>query len=189
MIRLALRSFPLVLALAITGCANIKIDATGASPATVEKLRAASLAPTQVGAFKLAAGKDPAMDTTLSGLRGSTLGPAKGSWSQLLKDTLVAELTASGLHDSASRSIIEGQLTESMVDAAIGTGQARLAARFTVANGGRVLYDKEVEGHKKVSIQRSTFVIDKSGKLRHALYAVHAHGHADEILNLIKEMK
>ncbi len=52
-----------------------------------------------------------------------------------------------------------------------------------------VLYDKEVEGHKKVSIQRSTFVIDKSGKLRHALYAVHAHGHADEILNLIKEIK
>lgn len=52
-----------------------------------------------------------------------------------------------------------------------------------------VLYDKEVDGHKKVSIQRSTFVIDKSGKLRHALYAVHAHGHADEILKLIKEMK
>jgi thioredoxin-dependent peroxiredoxin len=52
-----------------------------------------------------------------------------------------------------------------------------------------VLYDKEVEGHKKVSIQRSTFVIDKQGKLRHALYGVHAHGHASEILNLIKEMK
>jgi thioredoxin-dependent peroxiredoxin len=52
-----------------------------------------------------------------------------------------------------------------------------------------VLYDKEVDGHKKVSIQRSTFVIDKSGKLRHAQYAVHVHGHADEILKLIKEMK
>ena len=52
-----------------------------------------------------------------------------------------------------------------------------------------VLYDKEVDGHKKVSIQRSTFVIDKSGKLRHALYGVHVHGHADEILKLIKEMK
>ena len=52
-----------------------------------------------------------------------------------------------------------------------------------------VLYDKEVDGHKKVSIQRSTFVIDKSGKLRHVLYAVHAHGHAEEILKLIKEMK
>lgn len=52
-----------------------------------------------------------------------------------------------------------------------------------------VLYDKEVDGHKKVSIQRSTFVIDKSGKIRHAMYAVHAHGHAHEVLNLIKEMK
>ena len=52
-----------------------------------------------------------------------------------------------------------------------------------------VLYDKEVDGHKKVSIQRSTFVIDKAGKLRHVQYAVHAHGHADEILNLIREMK
>lgn len=52
-----------------------------------------------------------------------------------------------------------------------------------------VLYDKEVDGHKKVSIQRSTFIIDKSGKLRHALYAVHVHGHAEEILKLIKEMK
>ena len=52
-----------------------------------------------------------------------------------------------------------------------------------------VLYDKEVEGHKKVSVQRSTFVIDKQGKIRHALYGVHAHGHADEIFKLVKELK
>ena len=52
-----------------------------------------------------------------------------------------------------------------------------------------VLYDKEVDGNKKVCIQRSTFVIDKQGKLRHAIYGVHAHGHAQEIYNLIKEMK
>jgi thioredoxin-dependent peroxiredoxin len=52
-----------------------------------------------------------------------------------------------------------------------------------------VLYDKEVEGVKKVSIQRSTFIIDKTGKLRYAQYAVHVHGHADEVLKLIKEMK
>lgn len=52
-----------------------------------------------------------------------------------------------------------------------------------------VLYDKEVDGRKKVAIQRSTFVIDKAGKIRHAMYAVHAHGHAHEVLNLIKEMK
>ena len=52
-----------------------------------------------------------------------------------------------------------------------------------------VLYDKEVDGHKKVAVLRSTFVIDKEGTLRHALYNVHAHGHAHEIFNLIKELK
>jgi peroxiredoxin Q/BCP len=52
-----------------------------------------------------------------------------------------------------------------------------------------VMYEKEVDGHKKHCIQRSTFIIDKQGKLRHVLYAVHAHGHAQEILKLIKEMK
>lgn len=52
-----------------------------------------------------------------------------------------------------------------------------------------VLYEKEVDGQKKLSIQRSTFVIGKEGELRHVLYGVHAHGHAHEILKLIKEMK
>lgn len=52
-----------------------------------------------------------------------------------------------------------------------------------------VIFEKEVDGHKKQSILRSTFIIDKQGKLRHALYDVHAHGHAQEILKLVKEMK
>ena len=52
-----------------------------------------------------------------------------------------------------------------------------------------VLYEKEVDGHKKLAIQRSTFIIDKQGKLRHVMYGVHAHGHAQEIIKLIKEMK
>jgi len=52
-----------------------------------------------------------------------------------------------------------------------------------------VLYEKEVDGHKKLAIQRSTFIIGKRGELRHVLYGVHAHGHPQEILKLIKEMK
>ena len=52
-----------------------------------------------------------------------------------------------------------------------------------------VLYNKEVDGHKKVAIKRSTFIIDKQGKLSHALYGVHAHGHPQEVLKLLKEMK
>ncbi|HEY6012082.1 MAG TPA: peroxiredoxin [Nitrospirota bacterium] len=52
-----------------------------------------------------------------------------------------------------------------------------------------VLQEKEVDGHMKLSVQRSTFIIDKQGVLRHALYGVHAHGHAQEIIKLLKEMK
>lgn len=52
-----------------------------------------------------------------------------------------------------------------------------------------VMVEKEGDGHRRHVIQRSTFVIDKQGKLRHVMYGVHAHGHAEEILNLIKELK
>lgn len=58
-----------------------------------------------------------------------------------------------------------------------------------VCRAYKVLYSKEVDGHKKTAIQRSTFIIDKQGKLRHALYGVHAHGHPQEVLKLLKEMK
>ncbi|MBI5919178.1 MAG: peroxiredoxin [Nitrosomonadales bacterium] len=52
-----------------------------------------------------------------------------------------------------------------------------------------VLLDKEIDGHKKTIIQRSTFVIDKQGKLHYLQYGVQARGHAQEIFNLIKDMK
>jgi thioredoxin-dependent peroxiredoxin len=53
-----------------------------------------------------------------------------------------------------------------------------------------VLQDKEVEGKgRKRCIVRSTFVIDKKGFVRHALYGVNARGHAAEVLNLVKELQ
>ncbi len=52
-----------------------------------------------------------------------------------------------------------------------------------------VMYEKESEGQKKLSIKRSTFIIDQHGKLRHVAYGVQAHGHAQQILNLLKEIK
>ena len=60
---------------------------------------------------------------------------------------------------------------------------ARICKRYGV------MYEKEVDGQKKLSIKRSTFVIDQNGDLRHAVYGVQAHGHAQEVLNLIKELK
>lgn len=54
-----------------------------------------------------------------------------------------------------------------------------------------VLVDKESgDGKTRTkAIQRSTFIIDKQGKLRHTLYGVHAHGHPLQILKLVKEVK
>ena len=51
-----------------------------------------------------------------------------------------------------------------------------------------VWQEKEKEGVKKMGIVRSTFVIDKKGTLRHALYGVTPKGHAHEVLQLIKQL-
>lgn len=47
---------------------------------------------------------------------------------------------------------------------------------------------KEVDGVKKHGIVRSTFVIDKQGVLRLALYGVSAKGHALDVLRAVKEL-
>ncbi|MCL4470958.1 MAG: peroxiredoxin [Gammaproteobacteria bacterium] len=52
-----------------------------------------------------------------------------------------------------------------------------------------VWQEKEKDGVKKLGIVRSTFVIDRQGILRHALYGVNPRGHAAEVINLIKVME
>jgi thioredoxin-dependent peroxiredoxin len=49
-----------------------------------------------------------------------------------------------------------------------------------------VLQEKEIEGRRRQGIVRSTFIIDRSGVLRKALYGVTARGHAAEVLDLVK---
>lgn len=49
-----------------------------------------------------------------------------------------------------------------------------------------VLHDKEVDGRKKPCIVRSTFIIDRKGVVKHALYGVNARGHAEEVLALVR---
>lgn len=128
----------------LTGCASVTMPAAAPSAANAEKLRAAKLAPAQMGSFKLAAGKPADMDTTLGGLRGSSVSPASGSFAGQLRDEIAAELSAAGLLDPKSGIVIEGQLTDSMVDAGMSTGKGRLAAKIQVKRGGQTLFDKEV---------------------------------------------
>lgn len=51
-----------------------------------------------------------------------------------------------------------------------------------------VWQEKEKNGVKKMGIVRSTFVINKSGVLVDAMYGVTAEGHAQEILEMVKEL-
>ena len=51
-----------------------------------------------------------------------------------------------------------------------------------------VWQEKEKNGEKKMGIVRSTFIIDKSGKLRDVEYGVAAEGHAQAVLEKIKAL-
>lgn len=126
------------------GCAAVKLPPPEASASTVEKLRAAPLRKMTTGAFALATGKPAEMDQTLGGLRGSSLAPATGGFSQYLKSEIDVELKAAGLYDPASDTVVKGELTDSMVDASIGTGRGRLAARFMVDRASQRVFDKEL---------------------------------------------
>lgn len=52
-----------------------------------------------------------------------------------------------------------------------------------------VWQEKEKDGVKKMGIVRSTFIIDRHGILRYALYGVNPRGHAAEVINLIHTME
>jgi hypothetical protein len=134
-----------VVSLALFGCATVKMPVpTSANADNLSTLKAANLAPAKAGTFVLAAGKPAAMDTTLDGLRGSSVEPSNGSFANTLREELVVDLKAAGLYDDASGIVIAGQLTDSMVDAAIGTGTGKLGAHFTVTRDGKSVFDKTV---------------------------------------------
>ena len=126
------------------GCASVKLPAPTASADTVQKLRAANAGPVKAGAFAPGPGLKADADRSQGGLRGSTVSAASGSFSQYLKDEIVTELKAAGLYDDNARTQIDAQLTDSQLDAAIGTGTGRLAAHFTVTRDGGKVFEKEL---------------------------------------------
>ncbi len=52
-----------------------------------------------------------------------------------------------------------------------------------------VIEEKETEGVRRECVQRSTFVIDRKGVIRHAAYAVNPRHHAAEIYDVVRRLK
>lgn len=48
--------------------------------------------------------------------------------------------------------------------------------------------EKEAHGEKRMGMLRSTFIIDRKGIIRHALYDIKPKGHAAEVLELVKAL-
>lgn len=57
-----------------------------------------------------------------------------------------------------------------------------------LCNAYGVWQEKEKNGIKKMGIVRSTFLIDKSGVLKHVEYGVTADGHAQAMLDKVKRL-
>jgi peroxiredoxin len=51
-----------------------------------------------------------------------------------------------------------------------------------------VWQEKEAHGERRMGILRSSFVIDKQGQVRHALYDIKPKGHAEQILELVRAL-
>jgi hypothetical protein len=135
----------LALALQLTGCASINMSQPKPTLATTAALRGAALAPATVGKFQLDSSRSASDDKGIS-LRGgnSVASPIEGSFTQYLRESVRVELEAAGLYDAASQNVITGTLTQSEADAAIGTGKAKLGARFVVTRNGEVKYDNQL---------------------------------------------
>ena len=52
----------------------------------------------------------------------------------------------------------------------------------------RVWREKEAHGEKRMGMVRATFIIDKEGVIRHALYDVKPKGHATQVLDLVRAL-
>jgi peroxiredoxin len=57
-----------------------------------------------------------------------------------------------------------------------------------MCNDFSVWQEKEKKGVKKMGIVRSTFIIDKEGKLAYVEYAVSPEGHAEKMLEIVKKL-
>lgn len=95
---------------------------------------------------------------------------------------------------SAANTVVLGVSPDSCVSHGAFRDKHGIAVRLlAVARGETALsygvwQERMAHGKAVSGLVRSTFIIDRDGTLRHALYDVKPKGHAEEILRLVKEL-
>jgi len=136
----------LVVCSLFAGCASQRIGAHQASIDNIQLLRQSSASGFAVGEFKPAPDAPSPADKVVT-VRGSRLtSPSSDSFASYLRDALVVDLEAAGKYDPASALTISGQLTRNTLNAAgFSKADSTLAAKFSVARGGAIVFDKRIE--------------------------------------------
>jgi hypothetical protein len=109
----------------------------------IQALRAANIAPMNVGSFTPGPGAPTEMDESIA-IRAGVQSAPGGSFARYLGDRIAVELKTAGKFDPSSTLVVSGVVTKTHVDSAIptGTGKAALAAQFTLVKAGKVVFDK-----------------------------------------------
>lgn len=137
--------FPVMIAV---GCVALGGCATKAPPyqASIENVQVLQRLPPQA---KTAIGTVRSDEQNVGSLnsvsvRTTTIESPYGSYVDYLREALRTDLTTAGRLDPKAPRSINAILTRNRLDASgINVGEAEVAARFTVTEGSRVLYDKQ----------------------------------------------
>jgi hypothetical protein len=133
-----------VCGLGLTACTQVPLSYQPTME-SLEAIKAANVAPLNVGQFTLAPGKDSAIDRSVSARAATITSPENQSFALFLKAALTKELTGAGKLDPNSKIVVNGQLTKNELQVPIGTGKGVLAATFAVTRDGNAVYNKELE--------------------------------------------
>ncbi len=129
-------------ALTLSGCAMETLPPPTATLDNIQTLRAANVAPMNVGDFKPAPGEPTRMDKSITVRAGVQSAPG-GSFARYLGDTIAVELKNAGKLDPNSSLIVSGVVTNTHVDSGMaGTARAALTAHFTLTKAGATVFDK-----------------------------------------------
>jgi len=118
------------------------------APAYQSSIENVQLLQQRIGAVKVSVGSVKADEkgagAQLSSRAMSIESPYPDGYAGYVREALRADLTAAGKLDPAAPRAINAVLTVNRLDTSgINVGEAEVAARFSLTEGGRVLYEKE----------------------------------------------